>query len=387
MSDIRRYLRFPLRYRLEHWISVGSFITLAITGLAQKFALHPTSVWIVEMLGGIEPTRRIHRTAAIILMLEVVYHIGAVGYSFFVKRAEPKMLPGIEDVHNAWQSIRYYLGLDKRRPQQDRYTFEEKAEYWAFVWGTLVMALTGFIMWNPIATTRFFPGQVIPAAKAAHGNEALLAVLAIILWHVYHVHIRTFNKSMFTGYLTEEEMIEDHPKALADRKAGVAERPIDRRALKRRQRIYLPVYSLVAVALVTGIYLFATFEQTAIQTVPPPESGVQIYAPFTPTPEPTATRIVPATTGAQPTTWSSGIGAIFEQRCTSCHGGDSPMAGFDATSYQGVLAGGGSGPGVVPGDPDGSQIIQRQITGNHPGQLTPGELAAIRDWIAAGAPE
>lgn len=192
---------------------------------------------------------------------------------------------------------------------------------------------------------------------------------------------------MFTGYLTEEEMVEEHPKALADRKAGIAERPVDPQALQRRRRIYLPLYGVIAVALVIGIYLFATFEQTAIETVPPPETGIQVYAPFTPTPEPTATRIVPATAGAQPTTWSGGIGDIFQQRCASCHGGDSPMAGFDATSYQGVLAGGGSGPGVVPNDPENSQIIQRQITGNHPGQLTGDELAAVRDWIAAGAPQ
>lgn len=387
MSNIRRYLRFPLRLRLEHWVSVGSFITLAITGLVQKFATHSISVSIVQLLGGIENVRVIHRTAAIVLMLEVVYHIGAVGYSFFVKRAEPKMLPGLEDVQNAWQAVRYYLGIERRRPQQDRYTFEEKAEYWAFVWGTLVMALTGFMMWNPIATTRFFPGQVIPAAKAAHGNEALLAVLAIILWHVYHVHIRTFNKSMFTGYLTEEEMLEEHPKALADRKAGVAQRPIDPEALQRRRRVYLPIYGVVAVGLVIGIYQFATFEQTAIETVPPPESGVQVYAPFTPTPAPTATQVVPATTGAQPTTWDGGIGDIFEQRCTGCHGGGSPISGFDATSYQGVLAGGQNGPGVVPNDPEASGVIQRQITGNHPGQFSAGELAAIRNWIAAGAPE
>jgi len=54
-----------------------------------------------------------------------------------------------------------------------RFTFEEKAEYWALVWGTVIMALTGFMMWNPIATAKFLPGEVYPAAKAAHGAEAV----------------------------------------------------------------------------------------------------------------------------------------------------------------------------------------------------------------------
>ena len=86
-------------------------------------------------------------------------------------------------------------------PQEARYTFGEKVEYWSVVWGTVIMAVTGFMMWNPISTLRFLPGEAIPAAKAAHGGEAVLAVLAIIIWHFYHVHIKTFNKSMFTGKL------------------------------------------------------------------------------------------------------------------------------------------------------------------------------------------
>jgi formate dehydrogenase gamma subunit len=387
MSDMRRYLRFPLRYRLEHWVSVASFITLAVTGLVQKFATHAISVSIVQTLGGIETVRIIHRTAAVVLMLEVVYHIGALGYGLFVRRAAPKMVPGLEDVQSAWHALRYYLGLDKRRPQQDRFTFEEKMEYWAFVWGTLVMAVTGFMMWNPIATTRFFPGQVIPAAKAAHGNEALLAVLAIILWHVYHVHIRTFNKSMFTGYLTEDEMVEEHPKELADRKAGIADRALDPVALRRRTRIYLPIYGLLAVGLVIGIYAFATFEQTAIRTLPPAERGVQVYAPFTATPPPTATQVVAAVEPSQPTSWNGGVDQLFQARCTGCHGGDSPISGFDATTYQGLLDGGATGPAIVPGDPDNSHVIQRQVTGTHPGQFSAEELEAVQNWIAAGAPQ
>jgi hypothetical protein len=87
------------------------------------------------------------------------------------------------------------------------------------------MAITGFILWNPIASANLLPGEFIPAAKEVHGGEALLAVLAIIVWHMYHVHIRHFNKSMFTGRMTEEEMLEDHPLELADIKAGRVDPP------------------------------------------------------------------------------------------------------------------------------------------------------------------
>ena len=101
------------------------------------------------------------------------------------------------------QALLYNIGFAKTYPQMGRYTFEEKMEYWAFVWGAAVMGMTGFLMWNPITATQYLPGEFVPAAKAAHGGEAVLAVLAIIIWHMYGVHIKRFNKAMFTGMQTE----------------------------------------------------------------------------------------------------------------------------------------------------------------------------------------
>jgi hypothetical protein len=192
---------------------------------------------------------------------------------------------------------------------------------------------------------------------------------------------------MFTGYLSEEEMIEEHPKELADRKAGLAQPRLDPESVQRRQRIFIPVYGVLAIALLFGIYQFATFEQTAIETVPTPEDQVIIYAPFTPTPQPTAAPTSAPTEGSRPTTWVDGIGDIFQQDCSGCHGGEGGFGGLNLSSYQGALDGGDTGPGVVPGDPDASLIIQRQVTGDHPGQLSGSELDIIRDWIASGASE
>ena len=124
----------------------------------------------------------------------------------------------------------YYFGLRKHKAYYGRYNYAEKAEYLAVVWGTVIMGITGFMMWNPIATTRYLPGEFIPAAKAAHGGEAVLAVLAIIIWHFYHVHIRHLNKSMFTGKITEKEMAHEHPAELAQIKAGEGDQ---RRAARR----------------------------------------------------------------------------------------------------------------------------------------------------------
>ena len=242
MSDIKNYLRFTLWHRLEHWSFMISFSVLAVTGLVQKFSGSALSIWLIDLMGGIENVRIIHHISAIVTMLVVIYHVGAIGYRLFVRRVRPTMLPGIRDIKDAWQALLYNLGRRTRYPQGDRYTFAEKVEYYAVVWGTIVMAITGFMMWNPIATTRVLPGEVIPAAKVAHGLEAILAVSAILIWHMYHVFIRHFNKSMYTGLIPEEEMVEEHPLELADLKAGTAHRPVDPEEKKKRQRIFIPIY-------------------------------------------------------------------------------------------------------------------------------------------------
>ncbi len=380
-----RYLRFTKSDRIEHWVQVASFTILAVTGLVQKYATAQVSLSLITSMGGIERVRIIHRIAAIVLMVAVVYHIGAVGYRLFVLRVRPSILPGLDDVRAVWQSIRFNLGLAEARPQQGRYTFDEKFEYWAFVWGTVIMVLTGFMMWNPIATARFFPGQFIPAAKAAHGGEALLAVLAIIVWHIYHVHVKHFNRSMFTGYLTREEMLEDHPLELAEIEAA---RPQDQTVIeqvRRRQRFFFPAYGGLAAALLVGIYAFVSFEETAITTLPPRQQVV-VFAPLTPTPLPTP---FPTNTPSPtiPRSWEAGIDSLFVERCGTCHGNDSSLGGLDLGSYQGTLAGGNSGPAVVPGDPDASLTVIRLSAGDHPGQLSGEELALVRAWIEAGAPE
>jgi len=137
-------------------------------------------------------------------MVVSIYHVVAVLYRVFVLRTPLTMLPLVEDFVHLYHDILYYLGLRKRKAYYGRYNYAEKVEYLAVVWGTLIMGITGFMMWNPISTARWLPGQAIPAAKAAHGAEAILAVLAILLWHFYHVHLRHFNKSMFSGKLSRD---------------------------------------------------------------------------------------------------------------------------------------------------------------------------------------
>jgi cytochrome b subunit of formate dehydrogenase len=282
-TQSKTYERFSVWRRIEHFVMVLSFATLGLTGLPQKYPDSNLGSSILQKLGGIENLRFIHHTAAIIMMFGTAYHILAMGYSVFVLRRKMSMLPVLQDVKDGFQALFYNMGFMKKYPKMGRYTFEEKLEYWAFVWGTVVMGATGFLMWNPVTATKFLPGEFVPAAKAAHGGEAVLAVLAIFIWHIYSVHIKRFNKAMFTGLQTEEEMLHEHPLELAEIKAGKAHHHLDPVALRKRKMIYYPIAAILTVAMLAGIFGFINAEETALKTVEPLTES-QIYTPQTPQP-------------------------------------------------------------------------------------------------------
>ncbi|MDP2975534.1 MAG: c-type cytochrome domain-containing protein [Anaerolineales bacterium] len=378
----RTYVRFSLARRIEHLTMLLSFSTLGVTGLVQKYAASGLSIGIVNLVGGIENLRTIHHLAAIVMMFGTMYHILLAGYHVFVKRSRLSMLPALQDIKDGWQALKYNFGLAKSYPQMGRYTFEEKLEYWAFVWGTIVMGLTGFMMWNPVTTAHILPGEFIPAAKAAHGGEALLAVLAIIVWHMYGVHIKRFNKSIWTGKFTQAEMLHEHPLELADIKAGIAKPRAEPKTLRKRQVVYFPVAALLTVVMLAGVYGFIGAETTAITTVPPIPSPVPVYVPQTPTPMPLPAQA--AASDAVILTWEGSIAPLFQSKCGACHG---VVAGLSFGTYADALKGGASGAAILPGDAAASLVTISQQPGNHPGQFSPEELALVQHWIAAGAPE
>ena len=264
------YSRFTRSDRIQHVVMLVSFLVLAVTGLPQKYIYLNNHFLddLIDLMGGLEAVRVVHRWAATALMLVTVYHLLSVAQRVLVRRVALSMLPRYQDALDAWRSVRYNLGLAGQRPRMNRFTWEEKLEYWSLIWGTIVMIATGFMLWNPIATARLLPGQWIPAAQVVHGGEALLAILAVLVWHFYAVHLRQFNRSMFTGQMSEEEMEHEHPLELERIKARASQPAPDPAQLKRRERIFLPVAGALAVLLLLGIYWFVTFEQTAITTLP-----------------------------------------------------------------------------------------------------------------------
>lgn len=278
------YPRFRLMARIEHMLLLVSFTILCLTGLPQKFPFSPVSQWLIEVMGGIEVVRYIHRWAAIVLILGSIYHLLTSAYRLFVRHERMRMLPDMKDAVDLRDTVTYNLGLSDDPPRMRKFNFGEKFEYWAVVWGTAVMIITGFILWNPIAATRFLPGEFIPAALVAHGWEAVLAAASIIIWHLYNVLVKHRNFSMFTGMLTHKVMEEEHALELERLDAGGEAYPeVPAPVLQRRQRYFFAVAAVVAVLALYLVYWMFTFEDTAITTLP--QVTQEVFVPLaTPTP-------------------------------------------------------------------------------------------------------
>jgi formate dehydrogenase gamma subunit len=180
-------VRMNLGFRIAHWGVMASFPTLVVTGFALKY---PESWWARPLMmwesnaglrGGL------HRTAAIVLIAATLYHFIHLALKKRDRKFLTAIIPTIKDATDMLDVVRYNLGLTKEEPKFAKFNYAEKMEYWAFLWGTGVMALTGFLLWFNNFTLRHFPKWVADAATAVHWYEALLATFSILIWHFYLV--------------------------------------------------------------------------------------------------------------------------------------------------------------------------------------------------------
>jgi formate dehydrogenase subunit gamma len=183
---------------------------LFLTGIVQKYRTEPWSQNILSTPERLATIQNIHHIAAIVLILEVIYHLGR-GIYLLVRRKMPHAIfPDWQDVKDAGHMTKYLLFLAKRRPKYGKYSFEEKLTYWFLSFSIGIMVVTGLIILFPIQVTYVLPGGVVPAAKLAHSTEAVVAGVFVLIWHLYHVLIERLNLSMFTGHMNEDDMRKYH---------------------------------------------------------------------------------------------------------------------------------------------------------------------------------
>jgi len=200
-------VRMNLGFRIAHALVVVSFPVLVLTGFALKY---PESWWAAIPLRG-----EVHRFAAVALLAACVWHVLHLWRVPKDRAILREMLPKPKDAIDLLGMMRYNLGLGGERPRFERFSYAEKIEYLAFVWGTLVMAFSGFILWFDNFSLRNFPKWVTDAATALHWYEAILATLAIAIWHFYMVifdpDVYPMDRAWLTGRASAEHLKETRP--------------------------------------------------------------------------------------------------------------------------------------------------------------------------------
>lgn len=209
------FVRFNKNFRFQHMVMFTSCFLLIFTGLPLKFPDFFVSQILMTIFGGIRGSTLIHRFGAILLIYFMVHHffytiLSRDGRSDFIK-----LIPTPKDAKDVVTNVKHFLGKHPERPQFDRFSYIEKFDYWAVYWGCVIMIGSGLVLWFEEIAMKYFPKYFVDIAHEAHSDEALLATLAIVIWHFYNVH---FNPDRFPGTLmwwhgriSKHEMIEEHP--------------------------------------------------------------------------------------------------------------------------------------------------------------------------------
>jgi formate dehydrogenase subunit gamma len=209
---VRHFLRFTLSQRAEHLVIMIACIVLLLTGLPQKYNMSSWSQPFIETPARLSILQTIHHIFAVILIIECLYHVGRAIYLLTRRKLSPAIFPTTQDLADAWQMVKYLLFLAPEKPRFGRYNYEQKFMYWLVFFALGVLTFSGLIIWFPILVTRVLPGGIVPAAKLAHSTEAIVTAIFLLIWHTYHVHIERFNTSIFTGYISEDDLRTYHPK-------------------------------------------------------------------------------------------------------------------------------------------------------------------------------
>ncbi len=221
--------RFSVFQRLTHLLVILSFLTLAITGMALKFAVEPWAQWISYMAGGFMVLGALHRFCAIItffyffltmILLRSKWQKSGKTRLQFILDPEG-LVPNLNDLKEFGQTVKWFFG--GKRPAYGHWTYWEKFDFMAVFWGIAVIGLSGLALWFPEEASRIIPGSWLNVATIIHSDEALLAAGFIFTIHFYNTHLRPekwpLDPVIFLGSITVDELKHERPREYEQMKA------------------------------------------------------------------------------------------------------------------------------------------------------------------------
>ena len=220
--------RFRPYRRFEHLLVLTCTVVLVLTGFPQKFYDTSWATWLLEIFGGLDNARTIHRVAGYVFGVHGVLHIGGFLVGFAFKKMDASLVPTVQDLVDAKRNLDFYFGHAPSPPKLPKFDYRQKFDYIGLVLGGLVMVASGLALLFPIEITALLGGQIIPTARVVHSNEAMLALLVLAVWHIYGSHfspdVFPMGTSIFTGYM-EAKHLKEHHRLEYDKVFGEAGSP------------------------------------------------------------------------------------------------------------------------------------------------------------------
>ena len=209
----RWYLRMTFAERFQHAALAISFFTLVYTGFALKFPEGWPFAWLARLEHGYAWRSLVHRWAAVVMVATAALHLAYL----FTRRGRETLaalLPSPQDARDAVANLLHLAGLRRTPPRFERFGYIEKAEYWALVWGTVVMTATGIALWFENQSLQWLNKWLLDLATLVHYYEAWLAFLAILVWHIYQTvlnpDVYPMNWTWLTGRISDEQLRHEH---------------------------------------------------------------------------------------------------------------------------------------------------------------------------------
>ena len=219
--------RFGLFPRVLHLLVIISFPTLAITGMALKFAMQDWAETLAAFFGSFETLGHLHRFMAMVtffyfslnfILMYQNWRKSGKSLLGFVLDKNVSLVPLPHDALELFQTFKWFLGLGPQ-PNYGRWTYWEKFDFMAVFWGVAVIGLTGLLLWFPEFFTQYIPGYWLNIATIIHSDEALLAAGFIFTIHFYNTHLRPekfpLDPVIFTGQISLDELKQERPREYA----------------------------------------------------------------------------------------------------------------------------------------------------------------------------
>ncbi len=237
----RALRRISVGQRYQHWILAALFAALALTGFPMKFAEHAWARWTIEQIGGLGIARALHHGAGLALLIGVALHAATVLVSWWRRSREPAPEGGRlglrrgylrlplaitpDDGRRMAALLAYLVGRRKERPQFGRFSAAEKFEYLGVMWGTVLLGLTGLLLWGEQIASHLFGGRVFNLAAIIHTFEAFLAIIHVGILHIYNVMlapaVMPLSPATLTGRTPEAKLAEEHGEFVAAQAAAL----------------------------------------------------------------------------------------------------------------------------------------------------------------------